>query len=414
MKLLLVDDDERVRELLRTTFELADVEVCEAANTRAAVAEIQLERPDAIVLDIAMTGESGLTLCRRLKDDPQTAEIPVVLLTGSPLGAEAAAAGADAFLTKPFSPLELLGLIERLPGAGRARAARAAARVDDQPPLYAQDMRRLLERERAQRKALERAYVETVETLTTALESRDTDTGEHAQRVRLYAIVLTEEVAPGLLDSAIEYGFLLHDVGKIGVPDRVLLKPGPLDPDERRLMQEHTVVGERMLQHVAWLAGAAPAVGRSARGRAARGRALAPRALGRDRLPGWAAGRGDPDRRADLRARRRPRRALERPPLPARDRFRRSRRSPDPRRRDALRSGRGRRAAHPPAGAARDLPGPPQRSRDRRLAAPPLSRRDMTQGLARGRCLAETGASSTVTAWSSSSARSSAGSRRWR
>src|SRR3954453_7991282 len=263
MKLLLVDDDERVRELLRTTFELADVEVCEAANTRAAVAEIQLERPDAIVLDIAMTGESGLTLCRRLKDDPQTAEIPVVLLTGSPLGAEAAAAGADAFLTKPFSPLELLGLIERLPGAGRARAARAAARVDDQPPLYAQDMRRLLERERAQRKALERAYVETVETLTTALESRDTDTGEHAQRVRLYAIVLTEEVSPALLDSAIEYGFLLHDVGKIGVPDRVLLKPGPLDPDERRLMQEHTIVGERMLQHVAWLAGAPLAVVRS-------------------------------------------------------------------------------------------------------------------------------------------------------
>jgi ribonuclease P protein subunit RPR2 len=124
-------------------------------------------------------------------------------------------------------------------------------------------MRRLLERERAQRKALERAYVETVETLTTALESRDTDTGEHAQRVRLYAVVLTEEVAPALLDSAIEYGFLLHDVGKIGVPDRVLLKPGPLDPDERRLMQEHPVVGERMLQHVAWLAGAPLAVVRS-------------------------------------------------------------------------------------------------------------------------------------------------------
>jgi putative two-component system response regulator len=263
MKLLLVDDDERVRELLRTTFELADVEVCEAADTRAAAAEIKLDRPDAIVLDVAMPGESGLTLCRRLKDDPQTAEIPVVLLTGSPLGAEAAAAGADAFLTKPFSPLELLGLIERLPGAGRARASRSSERVDDQLLLYAQDMRRLLERERAQRKALERAYVETVETLTTALESRDTDTGEHAQRVRLYAIVLTEEVSPGLLDSAIEYGFLLHDVGKIGVPDRVLLKPGPLDPDERRLMQEHTVVGERMLQHVAWLAGAPLAVVRS-------------------------------------------------------------------------------------------------------------------------------------------------------
>jgi response regulator RpfG family c-di-GMP phosphodiesterase len=263
VKLLLVDDDERVRELLRTTFELADVEVNEAGDTKAAEHEIAVDPPDAIVLDVSMPGESGLALCRRLKDDPATAEIPVVLLTGSPVGEEAAEAGADAFLTKPFSPLELLGLIERLPGPGRVRAARGGDRVDDQLLLYAQDMRRLLERERAQRKALERAYVETVETLTTALESRDTDTGEHAQRVRLYAVVLTDEVAPGLLDSAIEYGFLLHDVGKIGVPDRVLLKPGPLDPAERRLMQQHPVVGERMLAHVAWLAGAPLAVVRS-------------------------------------------------------------------------------------------------------------------------------------------------------
>jgi response regulator RpfG family c-di-GMP phosphodiesterase len=263
VKLLLVDDDERVRELLRTTFELADVEVSEAGDTRAAARAIADHPPDAIVLDVAMPGESGLALCRRLKDDPATAGIPVVLLTGSLIGEEAARAGADAFLTKPFSPLELLGLIERLPAAGRARASRAGDRVDDQLLLYADDMRRLLERERAQRKALERAYVETVETLTTALESRDTDTGEHAQRVRLYAVVLTDEVDPSLLDSAIEYGFLLHDVGKIGVPDRVLLKPGPLDPDERRLMQKHTLVGERMLQHVAWLAGAPLAVVRS-------------------------------------------------------------------------------------------------------------------------------------------------------
>jgi response regulator RpfG family c-di-GMP phosphodiesterase len=245
-----------VRELLRTTFELAEVDVRDAADTKAAAREIERDPPDAIVLDVAMPGESGLALCRRLKDDPATAEIPIVLLTGSVLGEEAAEAGADAFLTKPFSPLELLGLLERLPGPGRPRPSRSAARVDDQLLLYAQDMRRLLERERTQRKALEQAYVQTVQTLTTALESRDTDTSEHAERVRLYALVLTQEVDPSLLDdTAIEYGFLLHDVGKIGVPDRVLLKPGPLDAEERRLMQQHTLVGERMLAHVAWLAG---------------------------------------------------------------------------------------------------------------------------------------------------------------
>src|SRR4051794_18583517 len=133
MKLLLVDDDERVRELLRTTFELADVEVCEAADTRSAVAEIQLDRPDAIVLDVAMPGESGLTLCRRLKDDPQTAEIPVVLLTGSPLGAEAAAAGAGAYPTKPLTPPQPPGAIQRLPGPGPPPPPPPGGARHDQP-----------------------------------------------------------------------------------------------------------------------------------------------------------------------------------------------------------------------------------------------------------------------------------------
>jgi response regulator RpfG family c-di-GMP phosphodiesterase len=255
VRLLLVDDDAHVRELLRTTFELAEVDVREAADTASAAEEIKRDPPDAIVLDVAMPGESGLSFCRRLKDDEATADIPVVLLTGSVSGEEAAAAGADAFLTKPFSPLELLGLLERLPGPGRARPLRASDRVDDQLLLYAQDMRRLLERERTQRKSLEQAYVETVQALTAALESRDTDTSEHAQRVRLYARALTEEVDAALLDSSVEYGFLLHDVGKIGIPDRVLLKPGPLDPNERRLMEQHTLLGERMLAHVAWLSG---------------------------------------------------------------------------------------------------------------------------------------------------------------
>ena len=256
LRLLLVDDDAHVRELLRTTFELAEVDVREAADTTSAAEEIDRDPPDAIVLDVAMPGESGLSFCRRLKDDSRTSDIPVVLLTGSVSGEEAAEAGADAYLTKPFSPLELLGLLERLPGPARTRSFRTSERLDDQLLLYAQDIRRLLERERAQRQALEHAYVETVQALTAALETRDTDTCEHAHRVRLYARVLTEEIDATLLESsALEYGFLLHDVGKIGVPDAVLLKPGPLDEEERALMQQHTLLGERMLQHVAWLSG---------------------------------------------------------------------------------------------------------------------------------------------------------------
>jgi ribonuclease P protein subunit RPR2 len=84
------------------------------------------------------------------------------------------------------------------------------------------------------------------------LESKDVATGSHSQRVQRYALELAGAVDPALLeDESLEHGFLLHDVGKIGIPDRVLLKPGRLTAAERRLMQTHTILGERLLANVA-------------------------------------------------------------------------------------------------------------------------------------------------------------------
>ena len=110
--------------------------------------------------------------------------------------------------------------------------------------LSADDLRRLVELERGQRALLQTAYAETVAALARALESKDSGTGAHSQRVQRYALELADEVAPELLDDrSMEYGFLLHDVGKIGIPDSVLRKPAPLDDGERRLMETHTVLG---------------------------------------------------------------------------------------------------------------------------------------------------------------------------
>jgi hypothetical protein len=128
--------------------------------------------------------------------------------------------------------------------------------TDPQLDLCADDLRRLVEIERGQRLLLENAYEDTVVALARALESKDSRTGAHSQRVQRYALELADAVAPELLgDASAEHGFLLHDVGKIGIPDRVLRKPGPLDPDERRLMETHTLMGERMLSDVALLRG---------------------------------------------------------------------------------------------------------------------------------------------------------------
>jgi response regulator RpfG family c-di-GMP phosphodiesterase len=265
---LVVDDDDGLRALLRTTFEAVDVDVAEATDTTQAWERIIESRPDAIVLDVSMPGQTGVSFCAALKASPTTRDIPVVLLTGSDAADEAIAneAGADAFMLKPFSPLELLAVVERLAGGLHGTPYRVAgtARPDEQLLLYARDLRHLLELERGQRRLLESAYRETVSALASALESKDSGTGEHSQRVHRYAAELAQVVAPELADDeSVAYGFVLHDFGKIGIPDSILRKPGPLTATERRVMETHTVLGEQMLGGVTLLQGGGLQVVRS-------------------------------------------------------------------------------------------------------------------------------------------------------
>jgi response regulator RpfG family c-di-GMP phosphodiesterase len=257
---LLVDDDDGLRALLRTTFEAVDVEVDEASDVISARERIAAALPDAIVLDVRMPGMDGTEFCAELKGSPATRGVSVVLLTGSDLTDEARAqeVGADALVLKPFSPLELLAVVERVSAGLHATPFRASRtkRPDEQLLLYARDLRHLLEIERGQRRLLQAAYHETVTALAGALESKDSGTGEHSQRVHRYALELAEAVAPEIVDDeSIVYGFVLHDIGKIGIPDRILQKPGPLTGPERRLMETHTVLGEQLLRGVSLMQG---------------------------------------------------------------------------------------------------------------------------------------------------------------
>ncbi|MGH3061993.1 MAG: HD domain-containing phosphohydrolase, partial [Gaiellaceae bacterium] len=258
-RVLVVDDDERLRMLLRTTLEVIDIEIDEAGDVPSARLLVAKHRPDVVVLDVGLPGPSGLTLCAELKRDPRTRHIGVVVLTGAGEGHEAArAAGADAYLRKPFSPLDLLALVERLVGGlyeGPFHVSESRP-AEEQLIRYAEDLRRLLELEQGQRALIQAAYRETVGALTSALEAKDTGTNAHSQRVQQYALELSWALEPALLEQpSVEYGFLLHDVGKIGIPDRILGKPDALSPSERRILETHTLLGEQMLGGVALLQG---------------------------------------------------------------------------------------------------------------------------------------------------------------
>jgi DNA-binding response OmpR family regulator len=120
--ILVVDDDAVVRELLRMNFELEGHDVLEAVDGASALVVVRDERPDAVLLDVMMPAPNGFEVCAMLRDDPLTAAIPVILLTARALSVDRVRghdAGADAYVTKPFDPLELVELVEGLVARSR-------------------------------------------------------------------------------------------------------------------------------------------------------------------------------------------------------------------------------------------------------------------------------------------------------
>src|SRR4051794_33650992 len=144
---------------------------------------------------------------------------------------------------------EISVLQERL-----ATVERSAAQKEQQLERYAADLRETFKRERERRHELRRSYMATVRALCNAVEARDAYTGKHAERVAAYGMAIARELdAPFADDPEVEFGFLLHDVGKVAVPDAILWKPEPLTPEERTLMEKHPLVGWEILREIEFL-----------------------------------------------------------------------------------------------------------------------------------------------------------------
>jgi putative nucleotidyltransferase with HDIG domain len=158
------------------------------------------------------------------------------------------------------SPEELREEVERLRAALASREAQAADK-EDQLERYAADLRETFKEERARAQELRDSYFATVRALTNAVEARDSYTGKHAERVAAYALEIGAAVGQQWAGSPeIEFGFLLHDIGKVAVPDSILHKPEPLTPQERELIQQHPVTGWEIVRQVDFLGAASDVV----------------------------------------------------------------------------------------------------------------------------------------------------------
>jgi response regulator RpfG family c-di-GMP phosphodiesterase len=262
-RVLVVDDDPSLRLLLRTTLPASEFDVQEADSAESAAELARFWRPEVVILDVGLPGVDGLSFSRQLKSSGRAPE--VILLTGADLDSdELRGAGADAILRKPFSPIELVTLIDQVSDSTVRGARDSSAAEGEQLLIYARDLSRVVERERRQRRLLQQAYRQTVTALADALEAKDPATGLHGRRVQHYGLELAAALdATVVADPSLEYGFLLHDVGKIGIPETILQKPGPLSDAERRLMQQHPLLGVEILSGIPLLAGAGLDVVRS-------------------------------------------------------------------------------------------------------------------------------------------------------
>jgi putative two-component system response regulator len=205
-----------------------------------AIAGIAIEQPDVILLDVMMPRISGLELLSSIRSNPTTAHLPVIILTAS-CDRETKLAvlerGATDFLAKPVDPCEL---------APRVRNALMVKKSHDSLRNYAQALEDAVRHRTAE---LEASRRDVIFCLARAAELRDDDTGHHVLRVGKYAAVIGRAV--GLDEPTVEMleqAAQLHDIGKIGIPDEILLKPGKLDPEQFERMQKHVGMGQKIIE----------------------------------------------------------------------------------------------------------------------------------------------------------------------
>src|SRR3984893_12494206 len=217
--ILVADDNEANRELLSALLSAEGYRVVCAADGQQAQARVDSDSIDLALLDVVMPRPTGFELCQAMKSKPDTRLIPVILLTSLNSDADrihGIMCGADDFLNKPVNKHELLARVHSL-----LRLKQFTDELDN---------------------------AETVLfSLALSIEAKDPYTEGHCDRLSKYSVALGEKVGlPQDLQVVLRRAGVVHDIGKVAVPDQILLKPGPLTQDEWNVMKQHPVVGERI------------------------------------------------------------------------------------------------------------------------------------------------------------------------
>jgi putative two-component system response regulator len=217
--ILVADDNELNRELLSTLLSEEGYQVLLATDGQQALEQIGADSVDLAILDVVMPRKTGFDVCLAIKAKADTRLIPVLLVTGLNRDDDrirGIMCGADDFLAKPVNKHELLARVHSL-----IRLKQFTDELDNAEAVLS--------------------------SLALSIEAKDPYTEGHCDRLSKYSVAVAERLGlPEDLRVALRRGGLVHDIGKLAVPEHILLKPGPLTPDERKIMEQHTIAGERI------------------------------------------------------------------------------------------------------------------------------------------------------------------------
>jgi putative nucleotidyltransferase with HDIG domain len=256
-RILIVDDEQGIRRLLSDALGMEGFDCSDASGGSEALKLVETQSFDAVISDLRMPRTSGLELLKGVREKhSQVAFLMATAVDDVRVGIQAMKAGADDYLVKPFQLEAVLAALNR---------AIERKRLEQEVENYRQGLEQMVAQRTRQLQVaitlVEQTYDDTLEALSGALDLRDNETAGHSRRVTRYCLEIAKAMGCSSEQlKTIARGAYLHDIGKIGIPDAILLKPGKLTEEERAIMETHVRIGYELVCRIALLAGSAEIV----------------------------------------------------------------------------------------------------------------------------------------------------------